>query len=108
MMLSPRPSRRGKRGAHASAVLLPLACESALASSALATGTPAQAQLDYCDGQARAQRVGFDMGCKDPAPPDINSEQNPARTCEEIYNMFPPAPDAMYYFDREGWPNGVS
>ena len=22
--------------------------------------------------------------------------------------MFPPAPDAMYYFDREGWPNGVS
>ena len=108
MMLSPRPSRRGKRGARASAVLLPLACVSALARSALASGTPAQAQLDYCDGQARAQRVGFDMGCKDPAPPDINSEQNPARTCEEIYNMFPPAPDAMYYFDREGWPNGVS
>ena len=48
------------------------------------------------------------MGCKDPAPPDINSEQNPARSCEEIYEKFPPAPDAMYYFDREGWPNGVT
>lgn len=108
MMPTPRPSRRSERGARASAGLLPLACVSALARSALASGTPAQAQLDFCDGQARAQRVGFDMGCEDPAPPDINSEQNPARTCEEIYEKFPPAPDAMYYFDREGWPNGVS
>jgi hypothetical protein len=108
MMSIPRPSRRGERGARASAVLLPLACVSALARSALASGTPAQVQLDFCDGQARAQRVGFDMGCEDPAPPDINSEQNPARSCEEIYENFPPAPDAMYYFNREGWPNGVT
>ena len=104
MMLSPRPSRRGKRGAHASAVLLPLACVSALARSALASGTPAQAQLDYCDGQARAQRVGFDMGCKDPAPPTSTVSRIPRGPARRSIICFPPRPTPCTTSTARGGP----
>ena len=43
-------------------------------------------------------------GCKDPAPPTSTVSRIPRGPARRSIICFPPPPDAMYYFDREGWP----
>ena len=71
--------------------------------SVTAVGLPAsrvdsQATLEYCDGQGRAARLGFDVACPVYAiPSEYNNETRPATSCLEIKEIFPAAPSAPYY-----------
>ena len=71
--------------------------------SVTAVGLPAsrvdsQATLEYCDGQGRVARLGFDVACPVYAiPSEHNNETRPATSCLEIKEIFPAAPSAPYY-----------
>ena len=71
--------------------------------SVTAVGLPAsrvdsQATLEYCDGQGRVARLGFDVACPVYAiPSEYNNETRPATSCLEIKEIFPAAPSAPYY-----------
>ena len=107
MMPSPRPSRRGERGARASAVPPSPRVRFRARAFRPRLGNSSARTARFLRRSSPRSARGSTWAARTPPLRTSTASRIPRGPARRSMKSFP-APDAMYYFDREGWPNGVS